>query len=192
MAGRGRGAIAGGGSGGGSSGSGSGAPHCRRALPLRGSRGMPAVVARHDTRKSAFNSAERRRARTQQPLPADHAGDGGANDSSSPRRRGGFAAASTAAARPSQQQRQQQRQHRQRQAPVALQYAEDLSLCARGALSLQAALALTTASPGLMRLPPPRLAERMAAHARALGLPLADVADLLARNGQLADLLPYK
>lgn len=62
----------------------------------------------------------------------------------------------------------------------------------RSALSLPAALHLVTSSPQLMRMPPPRLAERAAAHAAALGLPLPDVAALLMRNHLLADLLPTK
>jgi hypothetical protein len=62
----------------------------------------------------------------------------------------------------------------------------------RGRLSLHAALFLVTSSPQLMRLPPPRLAERMGAHAAALGLPVADVADLLVRNHELVDALPFR
>jgi hypothetical protein len=62
----------------------------------------------------------------------------------------------------------------------------------KGAVSLHAALHLVTARPGIMRLPPPRLAERVAAHARALGMSQADVAELLVRNHHLADLVPFK
>lgn len=75
---------------------------------------------------------------------------------------------------------------------IALQYAQDLSLYCKSRLSLQSALHLLTSSPQLMRLPPPRLAERMAAHAGALGLALGDVADLLVRSHRLVDMLPFK
>ncbi|KAI8472880.1 MAG: hypothetical protein J3K34DRAFT_519417 [Monoraphidium minutum] len=75
---------------------------------------------------------------------------------------------------------------------IAFLYAQDLQAITRGRLSEQAALALVTSSPRLLRLPPPRLAERMAAHAAALGVAVADVAELLVRNHELADVLPLR
>ena len=75
---------------------------------------------------------------------------------------------------------------------AAQQYAADLRDYTCGALSPQAALHLVTASPQLMRMAPPRLAERMVAHAAALGMAVADVAELLVRNHQLADMLPFR
>jgi hypothetical protein len=60
------------------------------------------------------------------------------------------------------------------------------------ALSLHAALHLVTACPALMGLPPPRLAERIGAHASALGMTAADVAELLIRNHRLLDMVPFK
>jgi hypothetical protein len=75
---------------------------------------------------------------------------------------------------------------------TAYKYACDLCSYTRGRLSLRAALALATSAPALLRLPPGRLAERAAAHAGALGLPVADVAGLLARNPQLVDAAPLR
>jgi len=43
-----------------------------------------------------------------------------------------------------------------------------------------------------MKLPPPRLAERMGAHASSLEMQLADVAELLVRNHLLVDVLPFR